>query len=78
MVEGKSNHFIVKSSLPLSGRQADLVKVVASSDPGLSSYATYSYLLPWDLFRAYLAKHPEEAVIYQRGGKGYLSDRASD
>lgn len=78
MVEGKSNHFIVRSSLPLSGRQADLVKVVASSDPGLSSYATYSYLLPWDLFRAYLAKHPEEAVSYERGGKRYLVDRASD
>jgi hypothetical protein len=78
MVAGQSNHFIVRSSLPLSDRQADLVKIVASSDPGLSSYVTGSYLLPWDLFRAYLAKHPEEAVIYERGGKRYVVDLASD
>ena len=37
MVGGMSNHFIVRSSFPLSGRQADLVKIVASSDPGLRS-----------------------------------------
>jgi hypothetical protein len=78
MVGGMSNHFIVRSSFPLSGRQADLVKIVASSDPGLRSYATYNYLLPWDSLRAYLAKHPEEAIIYERGGKRYLVDRASD
>lgn len=78
MVAGKSNHFIVRSSFPLSSRQTDLVKLVASSDPGLSAYATENYLLPWDSFRTYLAKHPQEAVIYERGGKRYLVDRASD
>lgn len=78
MVDGKSNHFIVRSSLPLSGRQADLVKVLASSNPGLRLYATGNYLLPWDSFRAYVAKHPEEAVIYERGGRRYLVERASD
>jgi hypothetical protein len=78
MVDGKSNHVLVRSSLPLWGRQADLVNVVASSDPGLSSYAAHNYLLPWDSFRAYLAKHRDEAVIYEREGKRYLVDRASD
>ncbi len=78
MVDGKSNHFIVRSSLPLWGRQADLVKVVASNDPGLSLYASYNYLLAWDSFRAYLAKHPDDAIIYDRGGKRYLIDRAAD
>jgi hypothetical protein len=78
MVDGRSNHFIVRSSLPLSGRQADLVKIVASSDPGLGLYATYNYLLPWDSLRAYLAKHPEGAIIYERGGKRYFVDRVSD
>jgi hypothetical protein len=78
MVDGKSNHFLVRSSLPLWRRQADLVKVVASNDPGLSSYASLNYLLPWDSFTAYLAKHRDDAVIYERGGERYLVDRASD
>ncbi|MBV8540827.1 MAG: hypothetical protein JO364_07250 [Pseudonocardiales bacterium] len=78
MVDGMSNHLIVGSSLPLASRQVDLVKVVASSDPGLGLYATDDYLLPWDSFRAYLAEHPEVAIIYERGGKGYVVHRASD
>jgi hypothetical protein len=78
MVDGKSNHLIVRSSLPLAGRQANLVKVVESSDPGLNLYASSNYLLPWDSFRAYLAKHPDVAVAYQRGDKGYVVERASD
>jgi hypothetical protein len=55
-----------------------LVKVVESSDPGLNLYASSNYLLPWDSFRAYLAKHPDVAVAYQRGDKGYVVERASD
>ncbi|MGH3549113.1 MAG: hypothetical protein ACRDQU_13585 [Pseudonocardiaceae bacterium] len=78
MVDGNSNHFIVRSSLPLWGRQADLIKVVVSNDPGLSLYATDNYLLPWDSFRAYLAKHLDDAIIYDRGGKRYLVERAAD
>ncbi len=78
MVGGTSNHFIVRSSLPLGGRQADLVRVVAASDQGLSWYAADNYLLPWDSFRAYLAKNPDDAVIYERGGKRYRVDRAAD
>lgn len=78
MVDGKSNHFIVRSSFPLGDRQASLVKIVASNDPGLKMYVTYNYLLPWDSFRAYLAKHPGAAVIYERGGRGYVIYRASD
>lgn len=78
MVNGKSNHFIVRSSFPVAGRQADLVKIARSSDPGLNLYAAYNYLLPWDSFRAYLAKYPEIAVIYERGNKGYVIYRAAD
>lgn len=77
MVDGNSNHFIVRPSLPLANRQANLVKVVASSDPGLRLYDTYNYLLPWDSFRTYLAKHPDIAVVYERGGERYAVDRAS-
>ncbi|MGH3786617.1 MAG: hypothetical protein ACRDRG_08710 [Pseudonocardiaceae bacterium] len=78
MVDGESNHFIIRSSLPLANRQADLVKVVYSDDPGLAAYAANNYLLPWDSFRAYLARHPEITVVYERGDKGYVIDRVSN
>jgi hypothetical protein len=78
MVDGKSNHFLVRSSLPLGNRQASLVKVIASNDPGLESYATYNFLLPWDSFRAYLAEHPDAGILYERGGRGYVITRAAD
>lgn len=78
MVDGKSNHLIVRSSFPLVNRQANLVKVVASSDQGLGLYATSNYLLPWDSFRAYLAENPDVAVTYERGGQNYVINRASD
>jgi hypothetical protein len=78
MVDGRSNHLIVRASLPLAGRQADLVKVVSSNDPGLAQYSTYNYLLPWDSFRTYLAKHPGAAVTYERSGKRHVVKRASD
>lgn len=35
-------------------------------------------LVPWDLLRAYLAKHPEMVVVYERGDKGYVIDRVFD
>ncbi|MGH3708626.1 MAG: hypothetical protein ACRDRQ_11090 [Pseudonocardiaceae bacterium] len=78
MVDGKSNHLIVRSSFPLANRQANLVKVVASSDQGLGLYATSNYLLPWDSFRAYLAENPDVAVTYERGGQNYVINRTSD
>lgn len=40
--------------------------------------AAQIYLVSWDSFRAYLAKHPEAAVVYERGDKGYVIDRVSD
>ncbi|MGH3870102.1 MAG: hypothetical protein ACRDSR_01085 [Pseudonocardiaceae bacterium] len=78
MVDGESNHLIVRASLPLAGRQADLVKVVSSDDPGLAQYSTYNYLLPWDSFRVYLAKHPDAAVTYERRGEHRIVQRAFD
>ena len=78
MVNGKSNHLIVRSSFPVAGRQADLVKIIRSSDDGLNLYAAYDYLLPWDSFRAYLAKRPNVAVVYERGNLGYVIYRVAD
>jgi hypothetical protein len=78
MVDGRSNHLLVRTSLPLAGRQADLVKVMSSDDAGLAQYSTYNYLLPWDSFRIYLAEHPGAAVTYERSGERHIVRRASD
>ena len=78
MVNGRTNHLIVRSSLPLTGRQTNLVKIIRSSDAGLNLYAADDYLLPWDSFRTYLAKHPNVAVIYERGNIDYMVYRAAD
>jgi hypothetical protein len=78
MVDGTSNHLLVRSSLPLAGRHTGLVTVVSSTDPGLDRYRQEGYLLPWDSFRAYLAEHPGVAVTYERGGRRVVVERAAD
>lgn len=78
MVDGTSNHLLVRSSLPLAGRHTDLVTVVSSDDPDLARYAEQGYLLPWDSFRSYLAEHPAVAVTFERGGQRVVMQRASD
>jgi hypothetical protein len=78
MVDGTSNHLLVRSSLPLAGRHTGLVTVLSTDDPGLDRYRQEGYLLPWDSFRAYLAEHPEVAVTYERGGRRVVMERAAD
>lgn len=78
MVDGASNHLLVRSSLPLAGRHTGLVTVLSTDDPGLDRYRQEGYLLPWDSVRAHLAEHPEVAVSYQRGGRTVVMERASD
>lgn len=78
MVDGASNHLVIRSSLPLAHRQADLVTIVSSDDPGLTLYAENDYLLPWDSFRSYLADHPGAAVTYERAGLRRVVARAAD
>lgn len=77
MVDGTSNHLLVRSSLPLAGRHTGLVTVLSTDDPGLDRYRQEGYLLPWDSFRAYLAEHPDVAVTYERGGRRVVAERAS-
>ena len=38
-VDGDSNHFVVRSTLPLTDEQADLVRIISTDDPGLTLYA---------------------------------------
>jgi hypothetical protein len=78
IVDGESNHLLVRRSLPVGKRQHDLVRIVSSSDPGLARYADSAYELPWDTFRTYMAAHPEAAVTYERSGERFVLQRAAD
>ncbi|MGQ0679288.1 MAG: hypothetical protein ACT4OM_06515 [Actinomycetota bacterium] len=79
MVEGDSNHFLVRSSLPVGSRQADPVRVLATSDPaGLGFYVGTDFEIPWDSFKAYLARFPDLAVTFERGGELTEVVRAGD
>jgi hypothetical protein len=77
-VDGRSNHFLVPATLPLTDAQAHLVRILASSDPGLRYYAYDGYDLPWDRFRDYLSRHPDASVTYRRKGETVHVARAGD
>lgn len=78
MVDGQSNHFIVRNSLPVADRQSDLVTVIATDDPGLASYVGARFQIPWDSFRAYLSTRPNVSLTFDRGGERRVLQRASD
>jgi len=79
-VDGDSNHFVVRRTLPLTDEQADLVEIVSTDDPGLATYAERGYALSWTQLRIYLSDHPDVRITYDRGnervGLHHASDRA--
>lgn len=77
-VDGESNHFVVRRTLPLTDEQADVVEIIRSSSPELQSYARTGYGLTWRQLRMYLSRHPEVAITYQRGNKVVGLHRAAD
>lgn len=78
VVDGESNHFIVRRGLPLRSGHEDLVTIRGSDDSGLRAYADEGYLIPWPSFLSYTAGHPGIAVTYERGGVVHVVDDVSD
>jgi hypothetical protein len=78
-VDGDSNHFLIRRTLPLTDEQSDLVRIFSSDDPGLALYASGDYALTWLQLRTYLSDHPDVRITYLRGdervGLGHASDR---
>jgi hypothetical protein len=64
-VDGDSNHFLVRATLPVTGPQDDLVTVVSSDDPILRAYADREYRLAVRTLRAHLQERPDgvDAVL---------------
>jgi hypothetical protein len=77
-VDGDSNHFVVRSTLPLTDEQADLVRIIRTDDPGLATYAERGYALTWTQLRTYLSERPDVRITYARGNERVALRHASD
>lgn len=77
-VDGDSNHFIIRATVPLTSQQESLVRIIDTSDPRLGFYDEFDYLLPYDRFRDHLARNPDVAVTYERDGQIFEVERAGD
>ena len=77
-VDGDSNHFLVRGTLPLTDQHGDLVEIVRSGDPALQRYGRQDYALTFTQLRAYLSDHPEVSLVYRRGDELVSLQRAAD
>ncbi len=77
-VDGDSNHFVIRRTLPLTDEQADLVRIISTDDPGLARYAERGYALTWTQARIYLSDHPDVRITYARGNEVVGLRHASD
>jgi Vitamin K-dependent gamma-carboxylase len=77
-VDGDSNHFVVRATLPLTDQQADLVHILDTDDLGLARYEERGYALTFDQLRSYLAERPDVRITYRRGNEVVALWHASD
>ena len=73
-VDGDSNHFLIRATLPITDPQDDLVTVVSSSDSGLQAYANVGLLLPVRSVRAYLQDHDDVDAVLEIDGDRVVLD----
>ena len=77
-VDGDSNHFVVRETLPLTDEQDQLVEIVRTDDAWLRWYRANGYLLPMRTLRVRLAEHPDTRLTYRLDGQTVRLRRASD
>ena len=75
-VDGRSNHLLIRRTLPLSGAQRHLVRILASDDPGLQPYARDGFLLALPQLRAYVSRNPSVRLRYELDGVVHDDARA--
>lgn len=69
VVNGESNHLIIREGHPLRDSHQQMVEVVSADGTGLKAYVNSGYLIAWPSFRQYASSHPEESVTYRRDGR---------
>lgn len=67
--EGESNHFLIRSTFPLTKAQEDPVTILDSDDPGLREYVDSGYVLPERTFLDYLDEHPGISARISQDGE---------
>jgi hypothetical protein len=77
-VDGDSNHYVVRSTLPLTDEQADLVRIISSDDPALAAYGEQGYALTFTQLRVYLSDRPDVRITYVRGNQWVAVRHASE
>jgi hypothetical protein len=77
-VDGDSNHFVVRRTLPLTDAQAEPVELLDTDDPALQRYVDTEYSLTWQQLRGYLSHHPSVRVRYRQGSAVVALAHASD
>ena len=81
---GRSNHLLIRGSIPLADYQQDLVTIVSSSDPELSRTAASAHLLPFIALRTRVDELRRQgvtgvSVTYVRDGRRReVTDAGSD
>ena len=63
---GQSNHLLVPAGVQLFGFQRDLLEIKDSSSGFLASLARRKLMLPFFEVRAWLQRHPNTALTYER------------
>ena len=76
--DGESNHLLVTHTVPLTDFESDIVRITASSDPGLRQYVSGRLDLPFLQLRDYLSRHHDVSLTYVRGGVERSVARAAD
>ena len=67
--QGESNHFLVRSTLPMRNGYDGPVEIVESSDEGLNSYRVAGYMVAYPQLRRYLSVRPDVTLTYRRYGQ---------
>jgi hypothetical protein len=78
VVNGSSNHVLVRVGVPLRASHEDMVEVVSADGAELKPYVGSGYLVAWPSFREYTSRHLDEAVTYRRGGQVIQVSRIRD
>lgn len=78
VVDGDSNHFVIRRGVPLTDEHRHLIEIVSSSDPGLQQYALQGLALTRTQLRIYVVDHPDVAITYRYQGDLIESPRAGD
>jgi len=78
VVEGDSNHLLVRRGFQARAGHHGLVDIVESDEPAIQAYATQKYRLPWPSFLRLAQQYPEASVRYVRLGREYEVTRVRD